>query len=125
MIAWPERLLGAAAGLAGVLGVALSAAAVHSGAGQTLETSARFLMFHAPALIGLVALIATGTVRPVLGRLAGGALVVGLALFSGDLAVRAFYGVPLLPMAAPTGGVVLMLGWLLAGAAAVFPRRLA
>jgi uncharacterized membrane protein YgdD (TMEM256/DUF423 family) len=123
VIAWPERLLGAAAGLAGVLGVALSAAAVHSGAGQTLETAARFLMFHAPALLGIAALVAAGLVRPALGRLAGFGLVVGLVLFSGDLAVRAFYGVPLFPMAAPTGGVVLMLGWLLAGAAVVFPRR--
>jgi uncharacterized membrane protein YgdD (TMEM256/DUF423 family) len=122
VIAWPERLLGAAAGLAGVLGVALSAAAVHSGAGQTLETAARFLMFHAPALLGLVALLSAGTVRPVLGRLAGIGLFIGLALFSGDLAIRAFYGVALFPMAAPTGGVLLMLGWLLAGAAIVFSR---
>jgi uncharacterized membrane protein YgdD (TMEM256/DUF423 family) len=117
VIAWPERLLGAAAGLAGLLGVALSAAAVHSGAGQTLETAARFLLFHAPALLALVALLGSGAARASLGRLAGTALVLGLVLFSGDLAVRAFYAVPLFPMAAPTGGVLLMLGWLLAGSA--------
>jgi uncharacterized membrane protein YgdD (TMEM256/DUF423 family) len=123
VIAWPERLLGTAAGLAGVLGVALSAAAVHSGAGQTLETAARFLMFHAPALLGLMALIVTGTVSSRLGRGAAAALILGLALFSGDLAVRAFYAVPLFPMAAPMGGVLLMGGWLLVGAASLFARR--
>ena len=122
-MAWPERLLGVAAGLAGLLGVALSAAAVHSGAGQTLDTAARFLLFHAPALIGVVALIAGGTVHPRLGRLAGFALVFGLALFSGDLAMRALQGVPLLPMAAPTGGVLLMIGWFCVGLSALLPAR--
>ena len=124
MIGWPERLIALAAGLAGLLGVATSAAAVHSGAGPTLETSARFLMFHAPALLALAAALSAGVCRPVLGRLAGLLLVVGVALFSGDLACRALQGSALFPMAAPAGGILLMGGWLLAGIAAlVAPRR--
>jgi uncharacterized membrane protein YgdD (TMEM256/DUF423 family) len=123
VIGWPERLIGLAAGLAGLLGVAASAAAVHSGAGATLETSARFLMFHAPALLALAAALAAGACRPVLGRLAGLLLVVGLALFSGDLAWRALEGAALFPMAAPAGGVVLMGGWFLAGVAALAAAR--
>jgi uncharacterized membrane protein YgdD (TMEM256/DUF423 family) len=96
---------------------------VHSGAGQTLETSARFLLCHAPALLAILALIATGRIRPMLGRLAGWVMVLGLVLFSGDLALRALQGVPLFPMAAPSGGILLMAGWALAGLAALVPER--
>ncbi len=66
---------------------------------------------------------AAGLTRGGLTRTAAGALLVGLALFSGDLAMRALMGQPLFPMAAPTGGVVLMAGWLLAAVAALVPQR--
>ncbi len=46
-------------------------------------------------------------------------LVAGAALFSGDIAMRAFAGHRLFPMAAPTGGVVLIASWLALGVAAV------
>lgn len=49
--------------------------------------------------------------------------MLGLALFSGDLALRALHGTPLFPMAAPSGGVILMAGWLMAGLAALVPAR--
>ena len=116
---WPERSLIALGCVAGCLGVALSAAAAHVGSGATLETSARFLLFHAPALIGLAAAVAAGLLHPALGRIAGAALAIGLALFSGDLALRALRGATLLTMAAPTGGIVLMAGWALGVAAAL------
>nr|WP_255726275.1 DUF423 domain-containing protein [Microvirga sp. ACRRW] len=116
------RLLIALAGLSGALGVGLSAAAAHI-TGGNLMTAAQFLLFHAPALLGLAALITAGAVHPNLGQLAGYVLVLGLALFCGDLSRRAFSGIALFPRAAPTGGLLLMGGWVLIGAAALLGHR--
>lgn len=118
-----DRGLLALGALAGLLGVVASAAAAHGGGLDSLKTAAQFLLFHAPAVIGLVALIATGVTHRLMTRLAAIALVIGLALFSGDLALRALQGVPLFPMAAPSGGFMLMGGWLLAAIAAFIPTR--
>ncbi|MET0745895.1 MAG: DUF423 domain-containing protein [Microvirga sp.] len=118
-----ERILIVLAALSGLLGVGLSAAGAHVNASDSLRIAAEFLLFHAPVLLALVALIRTGAMRPGLARLAGYVLVLGLVLFSGDLARRALAGVPLAPMAAPTGGVMLMIGWVLVGAAGVFRGR--
>jgi uncharacterized membrane protein YgdD (TMEM256/DUF423 family) len=117
----PERILIVLASLSGLLGVGLSAAAAHV-TGGSLATAAQFFLFHAPALLALVALSAGGFLHVTLARLAGFVLILGLALFCGDLSRRAFQGVPLLPMAAPTGGVLLMIGWVLVGAAGLFGR---
>ncbi|QDB99813.1 DUF423 domain-containing protein [Mesorhizobium sp. 8] len=106
-----------AAGLAGAAGVALSAAETHTG-GAFTGTAATMLLIHAPALlaIGLVG-------RNVLLLLAGLVLVVGLVLFCGDLLARDFLGHRLFPFAAPTGGTLLIIGWLVAaGSAFVRPR---
>jgi uncharacterized membrane protein YgdD (TMEM256/DUF423 family) len=107
-----ERALVALACLAGLLGVAASAAAAHGAGADTLRTAAQFLLFHAPAVIGLTILSAVGLARPVLARLAAGLMVAGLCLFCGDLALRALAGRALFPMAAPAGGLALMAGWL-------------
>ena len=40
------------------------------------------------------------------------AWVLGAALFSGDIALRAFTGHRLFAMAAPTGGTILIIAWL-------------
>ncbi|MCJ2036662.1 DUF423 domain-containing protein [Methylobacterium sp. J-068] len=118
-----DRLLLALGALAGLLGVAASAAAAHVSGADSLKIAAQFLLFHAPALLGLVALTATGTTHRPTTRLAAGALVLGLTLFSGDLALRALHGTPLFPMAAPSGGILLMVGWLLVAVAAFVPLR--
>jgi uncharacterized membrane protein YgdD (TMEM256/DUF423 family) len=118
-----DRVLIVLAGLSGLLGVALSAAAAHLTEGGSLLIAAQFLLFHAPALLALMALIRAGAVEPRLARLAAALFVIGLTLFCGDLARRALAGVPLAPMAAPTGGVVLMIGWVLVGAAGILHRR--
>jgi uncharacterized membrane protein YgdD (TMEM256/DUF423 family) len=101
----------------------LSAVARHGGSAPYLETAAQFLLFHAPALIGAAALLAIGILRHRLVVLAGSALALGLLLFCGDLAVRDLFGRPLFPMAAPIGGTVLLAGWLLLGAAGLWPGR--
>jgi len=114
------RILIVLAGLSGALGVALSAAAAHI-TGGNLTTAAQFLLFHAPGLLALAALMAAGAVQPTLAQVAGYVLVLGLALFCGDLSRRAFADLPLFPRAAPTGGILLMLGWVLVALSAL-PR---
>jgi uncharacterized membrane protein YgdD (TMEM256/DUF423 family) len=116
------RFLVVLASLSGLLGVGLSAAAAHI-TGGNLTTAAQFLLFHAPALLALVALITVGAVSPMLGQIAGYVLVLGLILFCGDLSRRAFSGVALFPRAAPAGGIVLMIGWLLVGISALLRVR--
>ncbi|WP_243374239.1 DUF423 domain-containing protein [Microvirga solisilvae] len=116
------RLLIALAGLSGALGVGLSAAAAHI-TGGNLTTAAQFLLFHAPSLLALAALITAGAVHPTLAQVAGYVLVLGLALFCGDLSRRAFAGVALFPRAAPMGGILLMLGWVLVGVSALLRLR--
>lgn len=117
-----DRALVVLAGLSGLMGIAASAAAAHTTGGGNLETAGRYLLLHAAALVGVVALAGTGLVHPTLGRSAGSLFVLGLVLFAGDLSWRVLRGGALLPMAAPTGGILLMLGWaLLALAALVRP----
>lgn len=117
-----ERAVVAAGALCGIAGVGLSAAAAHVTGSGSLDISARFLLVHAPALLALAALLRVGLVHRPIAAIAGAALLVGLVLFSGDLAVRALYGVAPIPMAAPVGGVLLILGWLLLAAASVVAR---
>lgn len=116
------RFLIALAGLSGALGVGLSAAAAHV-TGGNLTTAAQFLLFHAPGLLALAALIATGALHPTIAQVAGYILVLGLVLFCGDLSRRAFAGVALFPRAAPTGGILLMLGWVLVAVSALLRLR--
>ncbi|MET0529178.1 MAG: DUF423 domain-containing protein [Microvirga sp.] len=116
------RALIVLAALSGVLGVGLSAAAAHV-AGGNLTTAAQFLLFHAPALLALAALIAAGALHSALAQAAGFVLVLGLILFCGDLSRRAFSGAALFPMAAPSGGIFLIIGWVLVGAAALIGQR--
>jgi uncharacterized membrane protein YgdD (TMEM256/DUF423 family) len=110
-------MLVVAAALVGFLGVALSAVASHAGKGPNLETAARFLLIHAPALLAIVALAWAGAVDERVARIAACAMLLGLTLFCGDLVMRAYRDVPLFPRAAPTGGIVLMLGWALVAVA--------
>ena len=117
-----DRILLALAGLTGFLGVAGSAAAAHSDGGETLRMASTFLLLHAPLIVGLVSLSLREGWQAMLARIAGGTILLGLALFSGDLALRALAGTPLFPMAAPSGGIVLMAGWLLVMITGLLPR---
>jgi uncharacterized membrane protein YgdD (TMEM256/DUF423 family) len=117
-----DRLLLVLAGLSGLAGVAMSAAAAHSAGGQNLETAGRFLLIHAAALVGLMALAGAGLAHPMAARTAGWALLLGVALFAGDLTLRAFRGTALFPMAAPGGGILIMIGWGLVALSALIPR---
>ncbi len=105
--------------LAGLLGVALSAAAAHGPGGPNLETASRYLLLHAPVLLATAALARAEAISPGMGRIAGWLIVLGLVLFCGDLTMRALRNAALFPMAAPIGGFVLMGGWGLLALAAL------
>ncbi|EJW10251.1 hypothetical protein A33M_0264 [Rhodovulum sp. PH10] len=113
-------LLVLVAGLMGAAGVALAAAAAHAMPGAGLDSAAYILLFHAAAVTAGAAAIASGLVWRPLALVALAGLVVGALLFSGDIALRAFAGHRIFPMAAPTGGSLMILAWIaLAVAAAV------
>ena len=122
-MSFAECALVVLAAAAGLLGIALAAGAAHVTGGTNLDTAARFLLAHAPVLLAVAALVERGAIGPRLGRLAGFTLVVGLVLFCGDLSLRALRGEALFRLAAPTGGIVLMIGWVLVGLAALARRR--
>ncbi|MGE0752332.1 MAG: DUF423 domain-containing protein [Variibacter sp.] len=111
------------ASLAGAAGVALLAAAAHAMPGAHLDSAAQVLLFHAPAVFAIVAAAQTGLLRRPLGLTAAAALLLGAALFAGDLTLRAFTGHRLFPSAAPTGGTILVAGWLIACVAAVVRKN--
>lgn len=100
------------AGLMGAGGVALSAAAAHGGGGSNLGAGANMLLFHAAAVVAVAAARSSGALHADLAFWAALGLAVGACFFAGDLALRAFAGTRLFPMAAPAGGVVMMLSWL-------------
>jgi uncharacterized membrane protein YgdD (TMEM256/DUF423 family) len=115
-----NRMFVAAAGLMGAAGVALAAAGAHAAGADLLNPASNMLLFHAAAVLAL----AVGSVPRILLMVGGGLLVLGAALFSGDLALRALAGVKLFAMAAPSGGVLLIGGWLSIVAIAAFGRSI-
>lgn len=117
------RILLFLAGLMGAAGVAAAAAAAHVGGGDNLVTSAHFLLFHATALAGLLAVgLQLGRGRIAL-QAGASAIALGAVLFSADLAMRALMEVKLLGGSAPFGGTLMMAGWLIVAGAALFARK--
>jgi len=105
--------------LMGACGVGLAAAAAHAAPGAGLDGAAYLLLLHAVAVLGAATLTAEEMLWRPLGLVAMAGFVAGGALFVGDVAMRAFAGHRLFPMAAPTGGTLLMLSWLLLAVAAI------
>jgi uncharacterized membrane protein YgdD (TMEM256/DUF423 family) len=113
-------ILIALAGLMGAAGVILLAAGAHGPhAGAGLDSAGQMLLFHAAAVIGAAAVLHQGLLFRPLALAAVIGLIVGAVLFSGDIAMRAFAGHRLFPMAAPTGGIILIASWLGLAVAAV------
>lgn len=108
------RLITCLAGLIGASGVALAALSTHAYAGTSLNVAASMLSLHAPAILAIAIGGRAGVLNGRIAHIAAWGLIAGILLFSGDLAWRAFFGVALFPMAAPSGGVLLILGWLAA-----------
>ena len=105
--------------LMGACGVGLAAAAAHGTPASGLDSAAYLLLFHAVAVLAATSLTRLELLWRPLGLSAMACFVAGGALFAGDVSMRAFAGHRLFPMAAPTGGALLILGWLLTAAAVV------
>lgn len=105
------------AGLLGAAGVTLAAIAAHRVQEPALATAAQMLMVHAAAVMALAS-VASQSAQPRAWIIAATLLLIGATLFAGDIASRAFLGDRLFPMAAPTGGSTMILGWLTAAVAA-------
>jgi uncharacterized membrane protein YgdD (TMEM256/DUF423 family) len=110
------------AGLMGAAGVALAAAAAHAAPGQGLDSAAYLLLIHAVALLGVSA-NAPQSLSPTSAIVVGAGFIVGCVLFSGDVALRVLAGHRLFPMAAPTGGTLLIGTWLVLAALALLALR--
>ena len=117
------RILIGLAALMGADGVILAALSAHQDHATQLEAASSMLLFHAPAVLAVVALAERGLVHGRIGIAAAFGFVVAAALFAGDLTLRQYAGHSLFPMAAPTGGTLLIMSWLLLAVAAAWPRR--
>ena len=116
------RVLVVLAGAMGAAGVALAAASAHQPDATRLASASSMLLFHASAVLATVLLAESSIIHMRLGFVAAFGFVIAAALFAGDLTLRQYAGHGLFPMAAPTGGTLLIVSWLVLAAAAVWPR---
>ena len=119
-------ILAGIAALMGAAGVALAAAGVHESGGELAERGALFLLLHAAAAVAIAAhaRVAIASARALV--VVGFVMEAGAALFSAELAMRAFTGERIFPFAAPIGGTTMMLSWVaLALVFAAASRRVA
>jgi uncharacterized membrane protein YgdD (TMEM256/DUF423 family) len=118
-----SRILIVLAAVMGADGVVLAAASAHGADATRLASASSMLLFHASAVLGVVALIDRGLVHARLGMASAVGFVIAASLFAGDLTLRQYAGHGLFPMAAPTGGTLLIASWLVLAVAAAWPRR--
>ncbi|VIO81156.1 DUF423 domain-containing protein [Bradyrhizobium ivorense] len=118
-----SRLLIGLAAIMGACGVVLAAAAAHLSDASRLATASSMLLFHAPAVLATVAIAERAIVPAKIALVAATGFVIASSLFAGDLALRQYAGHGLFPMAAPSGGTLLIASWLVLAVAAVWPRR--
>ncbi|MBO0709903.1 MAG: DUF423 domain-containing protein [Acetobacteraceae bacterium] len=109
--------------LVGLTGVGMAAYAAHAAIGpdarRLLRSAVDIELWHAPALL-ICGVWAARLSSARLIHAAGAAFSLGVLAFSGALYCLALTG-STLPRLAPTGGVLLMLGWALLGLAALRP----
>jgi uncharacterized membrane protein YgdD (TMEM256/DUF423 family) len=111
------------AAMMGAGGVLLAAASAHQADATRLGSASSMLLFHATAVLGTVALTERGAIHAELGIAASCGFVIGAIVFATDLCLRQYAGHILFPFAAPTGGTLLILSWLLLAAAAPWRPR--
>ncbi|MCC8983337.1 DUF423 domain-containing protein [Bradyrhizobium acaciae] len=107
----------------GACGVMLAAAAAHLPDATRLAAASSMLLFHVSAAIAAVAVADRAVVHARLGIVAAAGFVIAASLFAGDLVLRQYAGHGLFPMAAPSGGTLLILSWLVLAVAAMWPKR--
>ena len=94
------RILVILAAIMGADGVILAAASAHQGDAARLVPASSMLLFHATAVLAVVALIERGIVHVNGGLVAAFGFVIAATLFAGDLSLRHFAGHTLFPFAA-------------------------
>jgi uncharacterized membrane protein YgdD (TMEM256/DUF423 family) len=119
------RILIILAGVMGADGVILAALSAHQDGASRLAPASAMLLFHATGVLATVALAERRVVHLPLGITAGFGFVIAAVLFAGDLTLRQFADHSLFPLAAPTGGMLLIASWLLLALAAAWPQRAA
>jgi uncharacterized membrane protein YgdD (TMEM256/DUF423 family) len=117
------RILVILAGIMGADGVMLAAAAAHQPDATRLASASSMLLFHATAVLAAVALVERGVIHLRIGLAAAFGFVVAALLFAGDLTLRQYAGHSLFPMAAPSGGTLMIVSWLLLAVSAAWPRQ--
>ena len=117
------RVLIVLAGAMGADGVILAAVSAHHADASRLASASSMLLFHACAVLATVTLAERGLIHARIGFGAAIGFVIASVLFAGDLALRQYAGHGLFPMAAPTGGTLLIASWLALAVAAAWPRR--
>jgi uncharacterized membrane protein YgdD (TMEM256/DUF423 family) len=117
------RILIILAGIMGADGVVLAAGAAHLPDANRLASASSMLLFHALAVLGVVALAERSIIHIGIAIAAAWGFVIAAGLFAGDLTLRQYAGHSLFPMAAPTGGTLLIASWLVLAVAAAWPRR--
>jgi uncharacterized membrane protein YgdD (TMEM256/DUF423 family) len=107
----------------GADGVLLAAASAHQPDATRLAAASSMLLFHATAALAVVALADHRVIDIRIGIASAFGFVIAAALFAGDLTLRQYAGHGLFPMAAPSGGTLLIVSWLTLAVAAAWPRR--
>ena len=117
-----QRIWIALASLTGLTAVAMAAFAAHGvpdpTAAHIVASGVQMQGWHALALFGIALWTPRGGW---LANAAGAAFTAGIVLFCGAVYTHALTGHSL-GSVAPTGGTLLMIGWLLLGASALRPR---
>ena len=115
-------VLVAVAGVLGAAGVSLAAVAAHRVESPALATAARMLMIHAVAGVAIAALGGTSD-QPKRWIALGLFMLAAVTLFSGDVALNTLAGFHLFPMAAPTGGSLLIVSWIAVAVCALLASK--
>jgi uncharacterized membrane protein YgdD (TMEM256/DUF423 family) len=117
------RILIVLAGIMGADGVILAAASAHQADAARLASASSMLLFHSLAVLAVVALTERNVIHAGTGLAAAFGFVIAAALFATDLTLRQYAGHSLFPYAAPAGGTLLIVSWLMLAVAAAWPRQ--
>lgn len=114
-----DQILIALAGIMGAAGIMLAAAGAHGKPGAGLDSAGYLLLIHAVAIVAGTAAARQGIILRPLALVVLWGFVAGAGLFAADVAARAWLGSRLFPFAAPAGGTILIIAWLVLVAASL------
>ena len=109
----------ALAGVMGAAGIVLAAAGAHGKPGTGLDNAGYLLLIHATAIVAVAVAAQQHVIQRPLGLVVLWGFVLGAGLFAADVSARAYLGGRLFPFAAPAGGTIMLLSWLVLIAAAL------